>query len=286
MRLGYLGPAGTFAQAALRASAGEAAADAELVPLAGVHDTVIAVRDGEVDRGIVPIENSVEGSVNTTLDALTRDAPDVAIVGEHVLPVRLALIARAGVDIGDVTAVVSHPHATAQCARFLREHLPAARVLPATSTAEAVRTVAEGEDPWAAIGTPLAAALYGAVLLRDAVEDEHEHATRFVWLARDREPWPPPAEGAMFKTSIMFAGAGDDSPGWLVRCLSEFAFRGVNLSRIESRPQRGRLGHYLFLVDADGRDTVAPVREAVAALGNHCEEVRVIGSYAAAPDRS
>jgi prephenate dehydratase len=285
MRLGYLGPAGTFAQAALRASAGAAADDAELVPLAGVHDTVIAVRDGTVDRGIVPIENSVEGSVNTTLDALTLDAPEVAIVGEHVLPVRLALIARAGVDLADIAAVVSHPHATAQCARFLREHLPGARVLPASSTAEAVRAVAEGDDPWAAIGTPLAAELYGAVVLRDAIEDEHEHATRFVWLSRDRTPWPQPAEGAAFKTSIVFAGAGDDSPGWLVRCLSEFAFRGVNLSRIESRPQRGRLGHYLFLVDADGRDTAAPVQEAVAALGNHCQEVRVIGSYAAAPDR-
>jgi prephenate dehydratase len=158
-------------------------------------------------------------------------------------------------------------------------------VLPASSTAEAVRTVAEQDEPWAAIGTPLAAELYGAVVLRDAVEDEHEHATRFVWLARDREPWPPAPADAAFKTSIVFAGAGDDSPGWLVRCLSEFAFRGVNLSRIESRPQRGRLGHYLFLVDADGRDTEGPVAEAVGALRNHCEEVRVIGSYAAAPER-
>lgn len=283
MRLGFLGPAGTFAEEAVWASAGALANDAELVPLPGVHDTVLAVRDGDVDRGLVPIENSIEGSVNTTIDALTLDAPEVAIVGEHILPVRLALIARTPLELGAVEAVVSHPHAIAQCARFLRDELPGARIVPASSTAEAVRTVAEQDGPWAAVGGALAAGLYDCTVVRDGIEDEDEHRTRFVWLARDREPWPPAAGGAAFRTTILFAGSGDDSPGWLVRCLSEFAFRGVNLSKIESRPRRGGLGHYRFLIDADGRDTQAPVAEATGALRHHCELVRVLGSYPAAP---
>ena len=282
MRLGYLGPPGTFCEEALRASAGALAGTADLVPGATVHETIMAVRDGEVDRALVPIENSVEGAVTTTVDALTVEAPGIRIVGEHVLPVRLALIAARPLELGGIDTVVSHPHATAQCARFLRAELPRARVLPAGSTADAVRIVAGGDSPWAALGTQLAAELYGGVVLRDGVEDEHEHETRFVWLAAgDSGPWPPAADGAAFKTSILFAGAGDDAPGWLVRCLSEFAFRGVNLSKIESRPRRRRLGHYLFLVDAHGAEEDAGLADAVEGLRRHCEEVRVLGSYPA-----
>jgi prephenate dehydratase len=282
MRLGYLGPPGTFSEEALLASA-TGVEGAEPVALPTVRDTVIAVAGGEVDRGLVPIENSLEGAVSATLDAILHEAEGVAIVGETVLPVRQSLIAREPIALERIEAVVSHPQGLAQCARFLRERLPAARVQAATSTAEAVRLVAGSGEPWAALGTRLAAELYGAIVLLDGVDDDPRNATRFVWLGpAGAAPFPPSRDGAPWKTSIAFAGAGDSSPGWLVRCLSEFAFRGVNLTKIESRPARALLGHYVFLADLDGAAADAPVAEAIEGLRAQCEQVRVLGSYPAA----
>jgi len=283
MRLGYLGPAGTYSEEALRVSVPEGG---ELIPLPTVWDTISAVAAGEVDRALVPIENSLEGAVTATVDALAVEFPQVSIVGETVLAIRHCLIARAPLPLAEIDVVVSHPQASAQCARFIRRELPDARIVPASSTAEAVRTVAEGDEPWAAIGTRLAAKLYGAAVLHEGIEDDAHNATRFVWLAGPQagdEPWPPPPPDSAYKTSIVFAGAGDDSPGWLVRCLSEFAFRGVNLSKIESRPRRGPLGHYLFLADLDGRRAEPAIAEGIQGLRKHCEEVRVLGSYPAWP---
>lgn len=287
MRLGYLGPEGTWCAEALRASA--PAGLGEPVPFPTVHETVAAVAEGGVARALVPIENSLEGAVNATLDALAIDFPSVRIVGETEIAIRHCLIAAREVPLDAVEAVVSHPQAHAQCGRFLREHLPGARAVAANSTADAVRTVADSPEPWAAIGTPYAAELYNGIILRAGIEDDPGNLTRFAWLAgpdgAGQGPFPPAGPGAAHKTSIVFAGAGDDSPGWLVRCLSEFAFRGVNLSKIESRPRRGRLGHYFFLVDADGSLAEEPVSGAVEGLHKHCEEVRILGSYPAARDR-
>lgn len=283
MRIGHLGPAGTFSEAAVRASP-RTAPDAELVPIPSVHATVVAVELGEVDRALVPVENALEGAVNATLDALAFDAPGVEVVGEELLAVEHCLAARGPVALREITTVLSHPQANAQCQAFLRRELPQARVLPADSTAEAIRLVAEGEDPSAAaIGTRLAAELYGATVLAEGIEDDPGNVTRFVWLAR-RAAETPPAErqAGAWKTSLVFGGDGDGTPGWLVRCLSEFAFRGVNLNKIESRPSRNRLGHYLFHVDLDGSVEDRPVADAVAALAAHCTEVRVLGSYPAA----
>ncbi|MGZ4270687.1 MAG: prephenate dehydratase [Solirubrobacteraceae bacterium] len=276
MRVGYLGPAGTFSEQALLAS--PLAADAEPVPLGSIHDTVMAVHDGAVDRALVPIENALEGAVRPTLDALAGDARDVVIVGETVLPIRTCLIARAGVEVADVAVVLSHPQPLAQCAGFLRRVLPQAAVRAANSTAEAVRAVAESTEPWAALGPRAAADHYGCPVLREGVDDDPDNATRFVWLAPAGTP-PAAADGGAFKTSLVFSGAGDASPGWLVRCLSEFAFRGVNLTRIESRPLRGRLGHYVFHVDCDGASDSAPVAGAIEALRAHCDQIRLLGSY-------
>jgi prephenate dehydratase len=253
------------------------------VPFATVHDVVEAVDSGAVERGVVPIENSLEGGVNATLDALAVDFPGVAIVGESVLAVHQALIARAALELGAIEVVASHPQGLAQCARFLREQLPGARLVATSSTAEAVREAVASTGAVAAIAPARAAALHGAVVLREDVEDDPDNATRFVVLARGADA---AGEGdGPFKTSILFAGAGDSSPGWLVRCLSEFAFRGVNLTKIESRPRRRRLGHYLFLVDMEGAASDAPAAEAIDGLRKHCEEVRVLGTYEAAPDR-
>jgi prephenate dehydratase len=254
------------------------------VPLGTNHDVVLAVQDGRVDRAVAPVENLLEGAVNAVLDALAFAAPDVVLTGELVLPVRHCLLAGAQLPPAALQVVVSHPQPLAQCAGWLREHLPQARTLPASSSAEAVRTVLAQDEPWAAIGPRGAAERYGAVVLAQDIADEPGNATRFVWLARREagEPFPAAAGGAPTKTSLLFHGAGDGAPGWLVRCLSEFAFRGVNLTRIESRPSRQRLGHYAFHVDLDGAIGQAPVDDAVRALHAHCEEVRVLGSYPAA----
>jgi prephenate dehydratase len=282
MRLGYLGPAGTFSEAAMRAATGDDDRTSELVPFGSIHETVMAVQVGGVDRALVPIENSLEGGVNATLDALALEARDVEIVGETVLAIRNCLIARAEMALDTISTVVSHPQPLGQCARFLRAELPRATLRATTSTADAVREVAGCDEPWAALGPRSAAALYGCVVLRDGIDDEPDNATRFVWLARPGTPPVAPPGPTAWKTSVVFAGAGDRAPGWLVRCLSEFAFRGVNLTRIESRPRKARLGHYLFHVDMDGRAEDPAVADAVSALGGHCEEVRLLGSYPAA----
>jgi prephenate dehydratase len=280
MRLGYLGPPGTFSEEALRAQ--PLASEAELVPFASIHETVMAVDDGGVDRALVPIENALEGGVPATLDALAVDASDVTIVGEAVLAIRNCLVAREDLALDAIAVVVSHPQPLAQCARFLRSELPQAEVRATTSTAEAVRMVAAADEPWAALGPRSAAERYGCRVLRDGVDDDPDNATRFAWLGRAGTEPVGADDAAAWKTSVVFAGAGDLQPGWLVRCLSEFAFRGVNLTKIESRPRRGRLGHYLFHVDMDGRADERTVADAVQALHAHCEVVRLLGSYPAA----
>jgi prephenate dehydratase len=280
LRVGYLGPRGTFSEQALQLGA----PTAQGVPLATVYEAVMAVQEGRVDRAVVPIENSLEGAVSATLDTLTGAADAVGIVGEAVLPVAHALLARSGVVEADVRVVTSHPQALAQCAGSLRHRVPGAEIVPAASTAQAAGRVAASGEPWAAIGPARAAGIYGLDVLAEGIEDEPGNETRFVWLApQETEPSEPAGGAGAWRTSVAFFGAGDAAPGWLVRCLSEFAFRGVNLSRIESRPYRGRLGHYRFFLDMNGRVDDSAVEGAIAALHRHCEWVRVLGSYPAAP---
>jgi prephenate dehydratase len=276
VRVGFLGPSGTFAEEALRASA---PGPVDEVPFATVYETVMAVQGGIVDRAVVPIENSLEGSVTTTLDTLAGEADRVRIVAEVVRPISHCLIARDGVALEDVTRVLSHPQALAQCRRFLRDRVPQASTEAAGSTAEAVRAVAASDEPLGALGTRLAAELYGCEVLADAVEDGAENFTRFVWLA----PEGTPAQGAAAdKTSIVFWGFNDESPGALVRLLSELADRSINLTKIESRPRRVRLGHYMFFADLDGPAEDDHVAEALDALRGHVETLKILGSYPAA----
>jgi prephenate dehydratase len=283
MRLGYLGPQGTFSHEALLSTA---PAGADAVALPTIHDVTVAVSAGDVERGIVPIENSLAGSVTATLDALTQDGSVLSIVGETVLAIEQCLIARPGVGRGEVQAVVSHPQALQQCAEYLRRELPRAELHAVGSTAEAAVIVMARDEPWAAIGPRRAAEIAGAAVLDAPIQDDAGNETRFVWLATDAAAAPfGPADGA-YKTSIMFAGEGDETPGWLVRCLTELSSRAVNLTKIESRPRRGRLGHYIFLVDLEGRASDATIEEAIEGLRHHCQELRILGSYPAALVRS
>ena len=281
MRAGYFGPEGTHTQEALLRAIGDA--ELELVPLPTIHDVVMAVHGGSVERALVPIENSLEGSVNATLDALAIETEDVAILGEVVHPIEHCLIARTAIDLAEIEVVISHPQASAQCARFIRTRLAGARVLAGSSTAEAVRTVAAQEGRWAALGNRLAAERYGCVILRAGVEDVADNETRFVWLGRvGAPPGGPGVSGeplGPWKTAIVFWGIGSESPGWLVACLSEFAGRGVNLTRIESRPRKQGLGRYMFFADIEGRDTEPQVSDALQGMKMHVEVLRVLGSF-------
>jgi prephenate dehydratase len=274
MRIAYLGPAGTFTEDAL----GEAIPAGGFEPLrtTTIPQAILAVQAGEADRALVPIENSIEGSVRPTLDTLAFEADSVTIVGEYDYAVRAHLIAREGVELDQIEAVLSHPQPLAQCARFLRDQLTDIELRSVSSTAAAVRMVSESPRPWAAIGARAAAAMYDCTILREGIQDEATNVTRFLWI----EPAgaEPQGEGP-WKTSLVFSELGEDHPGALVNALSEFSSREINLSRIESRPLRQQLGRYMFFCDLEGAATDPEVAEAIAQLRTKADSVRLLGSY-------
>jgi prephenate dehydratase len=274
VRIAYLGPRGTFSEDALRAAVGDE--DVVPAPAAAGDDALLAVREGEADRALVPFENSIEGAVTATLDTLAFDADGVTLVGEYDLPIRHCLIAREDIPLEQIEVVVSHPQPSAQCARFIRENLPQAEVRAAPSTAEAVRTVAESSEPWAALGAESAARLYGAAVLRHGVEDEPDNITRFVWVAPEGTT---PSGSGPWRTSLVFSELGEDHPGALVDALQVFSERSVNLTRIESRPLRRGLGRYQFFLDVEGIAAEEPLAPAIEALRSKAESVRVLGSW-------
>ena len=270
----FLGPVGTFSEDALLAAAGDAAVDP--LPRPSVYAAIRAVAEGEAQRALVPFENSIEGAVRSTLDTLAFEAEGVTIAGEHDHPIRHSLIARNEMPLDRVAVVLSHPQASAQCARFIREELPQAAVRAAPSTADAVRSVAAGDDPWAALGAASAARIYGCVVLRQGVEDNPANVTRFVWIA---PAGTQPSGAGPWRTTLVFSELGADHPGALVEALTEFSSRGVNLTRIESRPLRQGLGRYMFFCDLEGAAGEEPVAGAIQALRGKAESVRILGSY-------
>jgi prephenate dehydratase len=300
--IGFLGPVGTFSQiAAQRLTDGWGGA---LVPVESIVNLIqdlasaTVVGDVALDAVVVPIENSTEGSVGATLDTLV-DHAELVITAELDLPIEQLLVAARPLELSEIEQVFSHPQGIAQARRFLAEHVRQASVVPVSSTSKGVTLVAGTQEPWAAIGSRRAAELNGCVILRDDIQ-EQVNVTRFVLIER-RDARVSPVHGVEddaarqrragdagddrpMKTTVTWQGAGDGSPGWLVRCLSEFAFRGLNLSKIESRPLRGQLGHYRFFADVEGSLESEAVRGAVEGLRNQCDQVRVLGSYPVAAD--
>ncbi|MHA6629027.1 prephenate dehydratase [Pseudonocardia sichuanensis] len=269
-RIAFLGPRATFTEQALRSMPGTAGA--ELVPCAGSPAVLAAVRDGTAEAGCVPIENSVEGAVPAVLDGLIADPP-LVIVREALLPVRFAVLVRAGTTAADVRTVASHPHAIAQTRGFIAAHLPDATVVSSTSTAEAAAQVARGEFD-AAVSAPLAAEQHGLEILVDDIADNAGAVTRFALVAR---PGPPPEPTGRDRTSL--AATTQNRPGALLGLLTELAVRGIDLTRIESRPIKDRHAEYWFHLDCTGHVAEPAMGEALAALHRRCDRVRFLGSY-------
>ncbi|GAA3387345.1 prephenate dehydratase [Cryptosporangium minutisporangium] len=270
-RYAYLGPAGTFAEQALRLVPG--AADAELLPMVTVPEALGAVRDGRADAALVPLENSVEGAVPPTLDGLVRG--DLLMINREVLlPVTFNLYAAPGADIGSLKTVASHPHGLAQCQGWLRENVPGAELVASPSTADAAEGVLRGD--WdGAVCAPVAGQRHQLAELAVNVADNASAVTRFVLVTR---PGRPPAPTGADVTSLV-AFIAHDRTGALLEVLTEFAVRGINLTRIESRPTKERMGRYCFFLDCDGHIEDARVGEALMGLRRVCADVRFLGSY-------
>jgi prephenate dehydratase len=270
-RYTYLGPQGTFTEAALRTL--PEAATRELVPMVSVPAALDAVRNGEAAAALVPIENSVEGGVTATLDELATGAP-LAIYREVLLPIAFALLVRPGTKLADVKTVTGHPVAQPQVRKWLAAKLPDAVWESAASNADGARLVQEGRFDGAFAGE-FAAATYGLEPLVTAIHDAANAQTRFVLVGRPARPSAPTGAD---KTSAVF-WLGDDHPGALLELLQEFAVRGVNLVRIESRPTGEGIGQYCFSIDAEGHITDRRVGEALMGLKRICPKVRFLGSY-------
>ncbi len=267
-RLGYLGPAGTNTELACLAYDGTATR----VPYPSIPDVGSAVESRSVDEGVVPIENSVGGSVSVTLDLLVHGS-GLAIRNELVSPITHSLLGREATKLSDIRVIYSHPQALEQCRVYIAGHLPNAEPVASLSTSAAVEEMLAADLPSAAIATERAGELYGAHTLDRGIEDYPNNMTRFVVLARTDHP-----RTGEDKTSICFS-FDDDAPGILYSVLREFANRGINLAKIESRPTREALGRYIFLVDLEGHRNDDDIKAALREIERQTSTLKVFGSY-------
>jgi len=280
-RIGYLGPPGTFTEEALLTQSDLASAD--LVPLPSVGDVLSAAGSGQVDLGFVPIENSIEGTQTTTLDALVFEH-DLFIQREVVISVHMQLVGPAGLEVGRVQRVLAFPFAENQCRRFLAERLPHAEIVPAHSNAEAAQRLAEeaggsggGVPDTAAVSTALAAELYGLTVIESDIEDHPDNSTRFVAVAASGIPAPTGHD----RTSIA-CFQKSDHPGSLHGILGQFSARSINLTNLQSRPTKKALGDYCFIIDLEGHVGDEVVADCLRDLHASLKDVKFLGSYPAA----
>lgn len=273
--IGFLGPRATFTEQALRTL--PESEGAELVPLPGAPAVLAAVRDGTVEAGCVPIENSVEGAVPPVLDGLVEQ-PSLVIAREARIAVRFCLLGRAGTALPAIRTVASHGHGIAQTRGWLADRLPAAEIRVASSTAEAAAQVARGEVD-AAVAAPPAARTHGLAVLADDIADNADAVTRFVLLTR---PGPLPAPTGWDRTTL--AATTTNRPGTLLGLLTELAVRGIDLTRIESRPVKDRHAEYWFHLDCSGHAAEPAMGEALAALFRRSDRLRFLGSYPRSDD--
>ncbi|MBN1289249.1 MAG: prephenate dehydratase [Actinobacteria bacterium] len=271
-RIGYLGPQGTFTQEALNKSV--FSDYDETVSYSTVREVLLAVNDGDIDNGMVPIENSIEGSVNVTIDTLASET-ELLIEREVVLPIRLNLVLPSGVPESEVSRIYSHPHATAQCRRFLADRFPGADIVAANSTAEAAIIISEAKEPLAAIATDLAADIYGLTIAERDIEDFPDNKTRFVLVGKRL------AKRTGEDKTSMVCFIKKNRPGSLLEILREFASRDINLTKIESRPTRKALGEYFFFIDVEGHIEDEKLAASLIILKEELRELKLLGSYPA-----
>ncbi|NMC28280.1 MAG: prephenate dehydratase [Syntrophomonadaceae bacterium] len=268
-KLAYLGPRGTFCEQAARQWTLQDEWD--LLPCSSIDRVMAAVAAGSVACGIVPIENSCEGSVNQTLDLLAY-AYELQIVGEIILTVQHNLLARPGLKLPQIQRIISHPQALAQCRKYLAAKFPALEYVDVSSTAEAAMRVAASQESWAAIGTSAAADEYGLEILEAGIQDGSHNETRFVILSLETVP-----KTGKDKTSLLLYLI--DRPGTLFKALEQFYLQNINLSKIESRPARTMIGDYLFFVDIEGHRDDAHVQAALKGLEPITRAIKILGSY-------
>ena len=270
-KIAFLGPEGTFTEEALIKYIKDLK-EYEKMPISTIQDVIKSVDRGEVWQGVVPIENSIEGSVNITQDILTFES-DAKIIGEITIPIKHHLIGKKGTKIKNIKKILSHPHAAAQCRIFLAGKCAGCEIIAANSTAEAVKKLVSSESDTAAIGTKIAASIYDLEILFSDIEDSKENKTRFVIIGTII----PPKTGND-KTSIV-CFLKKDKPGSLFNILKEFAERNINLTRLESRPAKKDLGDYVFMIDMEGHIHDKTIYEAIESLRNKVYLVKILGSY-------
>lgn len=268
MKIGYLGPQGTFSEMAMLSYCEKL--KAEQVPFSSIPDAIWAVQDQQVQEAVVPVENSLEGAVYTTLDLLAHEV-DLLIKREIVIPVRQALLSKDPISPAEIKYVFSHPQGIGQCMRFIRKNMPQAEIKFTNSTSEGAK-IAANTPKSAAIGTIRAAQLYNLQVLAENIQDQSYNCTRFLVLGKEDHP-----RTGDDKTSLLIAVP--DTPGSLYAMLGEFASRGINLQKIESRPSRKVLGEYIFFIDVNGHREDAPLKEAIDTMQTKSYNIKMLGSY-------
>ncbi|HAJ94828.1 MAG TPA: prephenate dehydratase [Actinobacteria bacterium] len=273
-KIAYLGPPGTFTEEALDKyiNIGKLEKSIEKIPYSNMGEVIKSVDRGEVAEGIIPIENSLEGSVNITLDFLTFES-EAKIIREITIPIKHSLIGKEKISPGKIKKIISHPHATAQCKNYISTHLKNAEIIAANSTAEAIQMLKKEENDIAAIGTKTAAKIYGLEIIESDIEDNKDNKTKFIFVGNSIQP-----KSGKDKTSIV-CFLKQDRPGSLFNILKEFAERNINLTRLESRPAKKNLGDYVFLIDIEGHLHDRDIYEAIDVLRKTVYLIKILGSY-------